>query len=291
MEVGFLQSSQRGTLLGVGTFGRVYSFTHPVDGKTYALKVLPLGKTSTGLREVQVLAHLEHPNIVRYYGSFIKDDHLFIQMELCGHGSLEQMDTVSWSLTRKLRTMLLVARGVAYLHGLGVCHRDLKPANILFRDAGDVKVADFGIAVVATGGPHDPGTADSYGTYAYTDPAVYDHRRPPDTAADVYSLGVLLAELLGDFQTRMERALHLSALRHHAPTATDPTAVATARMQLDACVAACVNQVVEDRPDATQLTHFFGRLLGQVQPDATIPDADQPGSGAPLSRMTSFAIL
>ena len=87
-----------------------------------------------------------HPNIVAYFGSYLRRDKLWICMEYCGGGSLQDIYHITGPLSEKQIAFMSreTLQGLAYLHSMQKMHRDIKGANILLTDAGDVKLADFG---------------------------------------------------------------------------------------------------------------------------------------------------
>ena len=141
------------------------------------------------LREARIASRLHHPNLVRTFDIAQVDGLPCIVMELVTGGTLED-----GRLTRTEAAS--VARGLAYAHAQGVIHRDLKPANLLRGRAGEVKIADFGIARAAEETMvTQVGTV--LGTLRYLSPEQAEGR-PVGPEADVYSLGVVLDELLDD---------------------------------------------------------------------------------------------
>ncbi|KAA9134079.1 protein kinase [Marinihelvus fidelis] len=151
------------------------------------------------LRERQILADLEHPNIARLLdGGTTDDERPFLVMEYvkgqdivthCANGDLPSQD--------RLRLMQRVCKAVHFAHTRGVVHRDLKPGNIMVNEAGDVKLLDFGIAQLQSGGPAADltGTGPALMTPAHASPEQL-RRQPASPASDVYQLGLVLYHLL-----------------------------------------------------------------------------------------------
>ncbi|XP_055383366.1 mitogen-activated protein kinase kinase kinase kinase 5 isoform X9 [Condylostylus longicornis] len=93
-----------------------------------------------------------HPNIIAYYGSYLRRDKLWICMEYCGGGSLQDIYQVTGPLTEQQIAYMCreTLKGLEYLHSMGKMHRDIKGANILLTENGDVKLADFGVSAQIT---------------------------------------------------------------------------------------------------------------------------------------------
>jgi serine/threonine protein kinase len=181
--------------LGRGGMAVVYRGWHEQLERPVALKVLAehlAGDpefSARFLREARIAARLHHPSLVRTFDVTEVDGLPCIVMELVGGGTLE-----GGTLTRSEAAQ--VAEGLAHAHDSGVIHRDLKPANLLRARPGEVKIADFGIARAAEETMvTQVGTV--LGTLRYLSPeqAAGQVVGPP---ADVWSLGVVLDELLDD---------------------------------------------------------------------------------------------
>jgi serine/threonine protein kinase len=181
--------------LGRGGMAVVYAGHHEVLGRPVALKVLAEHLADNPefrarfLREARIAAGLAHPHLVRTYDVTEHDGRPCIVMELLRPETLE-----GGRLTR--REASEVADALAYAHRSGVVHRDLKPANLLRGSSGEVKIADFGIARAAAETMLTQ-TGTVLGTLRYLAPEQAEGR-PVGPPADVYSLGVVLQELLDD---------------------------------------------------------------------------------------------
>uniref|UniRef100_A0A8C8ZIV8 Mitogen-activated protein kinase kinase kinase kinase n=1 Tax=Prolemur simus TaxID=1328070 RepID=A0A8C8ZIV8_PROSS len=137
--------------LGGGTYGEVFKARDKVSGDLVALKMVkmePDDDVSTLQKEILMLKTCRHANIVAYHGSYLWLQKLWICMEFCGAGSLQDIYQVTGSLSELQIGYVCreVLQGLAYLHSQKKIHRDIKGANILINDAGEVKLADFGIS-------------------------------------------------------------------------------------------------------------------------------------------------
>ncbi|XP_027938759.1 mitogen-activated protein kinase kinase kinase 5-like [Vigna unguiculata] len=157
---------QKGKLIGRGTFGSVFHATNLETGASCAMKevnLIPDDPTSAECmkqldQEIKILHQLNHPNIVRYYGSEIVGNHLYIYMEYVHPGSIskfmrEHCGAMTESVVRNFTRHIL--SGLAYLHSNKTIHRDIKGANLLVNQSGIVKLADFGLAKILMGNSYD----------------------------------------------------------------------------------------------------------------------------------------
>ncbi|XP_030008853.1 mitogen-activated protein kinase kinase kinase kinase 5 isoform X4 [Sphaeramia orbicularis] len=141
--------------VGGGTYGEVYKARNKQNGELAAIKVIkmePEDDFSIIQQEIIIVKSCKHPNIVAYYGSYIRANKLWICMEFCGGGSLQDIYHVTGPLSEPqiayiCREML---QGLDYLHAQKKIHRDIKGANILLNNQGEVKLADFGISAQIT---------------------------------------------------------------------------------------------------------------------------------------------
>lgn len=137
--------------LGGGTYGEVFKARDKVSKDLVALKMVkmePDDDVSTLQKEILMLKTCRHANIVAYHGSYLWLQKLWICMEFCGAGSLQDIYQVTGSLSELQISYVCreVLQGLAYLHSQKKIHRDIKGANILINDSGEVKMADFGIS-------------------------------------------------------------------------------------------------------------------------------------------------
>ena len=98
------------------------------------------------LQEYELIAKIDHPNIVRIFDLGIADDHAFIAMEYCSKGSLKLKIRQGFEPLRAFQLIRQIASALAELHDAGIMHRDLKPTNIMFREDGSLVLIDFGLA-------------------------------------------------------------------------------------------------------------------------------------------------
>ena len=194
--------------LGAGGMAEVW-LARRADGafrRDVALKLPVLGRLRADLeqrfaRERDILASLEHPHIARLYDAGVDPNGLpYLSMEYVeGRPLTEWCDAHQLGIRARLELFLQMLEAVQYAHGKHVIHRDLKPSNVLVTDSGQVRLLDFGVAKLLEA--DEPQLAEL--TNLYTRALTPDYASPEllrgesvDVRGDVYSLGVLLYELL-----------------------------------------------------------------------------------------------
>ncbi len=206
--------------LGQGGMGEVWKARRRSDGLLVAIKVLSaeLSRDESLLirfeKEVAALAALDHPGIVKLVGHDFRRRPPFFAMELCDGETLrERMASPTFGICERLAVFSNLCRVLAHAHERGVIHRDLKPDNVLFDAQGHLKLIDFGLATLINGDPRYQltQTAMTMGTVDYMPPEQRTDARSVDARGDVWSLGIILYELLsgtlpvGHFKPLTER--------------------------------------------------------------------------------------
>ncbi len=191
-------------LIGRGGMGAVYAATR-ADGEVtlrVAVKVVSSPLWSSLLedrfrRERQILAQLRHPNIAAFLDGGVTEDGLpFLVMEYVDGERIDRYcDTRGLGIRERLELFLQVCRAAAFAHQQLVVHRDIKPGNILVTGSGEAKLVDFGLARPIEEASARDDNPTLYLTPQYSSPEVL-RGRPAAVSDDVYSLGVLLYELL-----------------------------------------------------------------------------------------------
>lgn len=207
-------------LLGAGGMGVVYrAWQHELE-RSVAVKLFfdsgrddDHGERSERFRvEARAMAKLHHPNIVAVHefgeSEIVLSEGsepaslLFLVMEFVEGRDLAQLlaENAAVDPGQAIRWLLGVVQALAYAHEQGIVHRDIKPANILIATDGSLKVADFGLAKLLDDDPFATQltlTQTSMGTVDYAAPEQLDAGQTVDHRADIYSVGVLLYQLLG----------------------------------------------------------------------------------------------
>ena len=193
------------TQLSKGGMSFLYLGLHPQTNAPVAIKVLsPRYMThpemvSQFLKEAEIIALTDHPNIIKLYGQGEWENGLYIAMEFIQGISLKQfIMQQNLSIRSCLETILQVSYALLHLHTHGVIHRDLKPENILITENGGIKVIDFGIAQLSneesSSSPFKQG--QFLGTPSYMSPQQKKDPLNVTYATDIYSLGVIAFELI-----------------------------------------------------------------------------------------------
>jgi serine/threonine protein kinase len=189
--------------IGAGGMAEVYRGIDPVLNRTVAIKVLlPQFARDTSFverfrREAQAAARLNHPNIVGVFDTGADDGTQFIVMEFIEGRTLADFLAAGRRPTPVQATEISqkICSALAAAHAQGVIHRDIKPGNVMVTRDGTVKVMDFGIARMTSGVETAPQTSAVLGTASYLSPE-QAQGGPVDARTDIYSLGVVLYELL-----------------------------------------------------------------------------------------------
>jgi len=217
--------------IGEGGLGTVYAAHDPLLSRLIAIKTLNLeiaadqrpAFNALFLNEARAAAGLSHPNIVTVFDAGISDDNAYIAMELLKGRDLRQLRQEGWKPTPTQAALIVrrVADALAYAHSKGVVHRDIKPANIFMVGRTQPRVLDFGIARVAH--QHDAHAGDDVaaGSPYYMAPE-QARQQPVDRRADVFSLGVVLYEMLTDqkpFRGNSLADITQAVMEHEPPPA------------------------------------------------------------------------
>lgn len=188
--------------VGRGGMASVFVALDPATKRQVAIKVLPRSLAADPefrdrfQREAQVIAALEHPNIVPVYDFGEHDYQPYIVMRFMPGGSLTpRVREQPFSVPGALRILERMAEALEAAHLQGIIHRDFKPDNILFDQNEDAFLSDFGIVrILTSSGAITSGTVA--GTPAYMSPEQVHADEDVDGRTDVYSMGVTLFEML-----------------------------------------------------------------------------------------------
>ncbi len=262
--------------LGEGGMGAVW-LAHRTDGmirRLVALKLPRLSWTRAALaermaQEREILASLDHQHIARLYDAGVTSTgQPYLAIEYVDGCPLDHYAKAQrLGIRPRLQLFLQIAGAVAHAHARLVVHRDLKPSNILVTDAGDVKLLDFGIAKLLE--DERAGAGDTPLTEASGRPLTPDYASPEQItgeplsiASDIYSLGVLLFELLAGVRPyavpascgHSRRALERAILDTNPKRPSDATPDTSLRRQLQGDLDTIILKALKKQPDQRYAT-------------------------------------
>src|ERR1700753_425805 len=246
--------------LGTGGMAEVFLAEDQQLGRQVALKLLHRrfgedpGFVERFRREAQAAAGLQHPNVVSVYDRGQFEDTYYIAMEYLPGRSLKQLirDEAPLDPIRAIDIAIQILRAARFAHRRGIIHRDLKPHNVIVDDSGHAKVTDFGIARAGASDMTETGSIT--GTARYLSPE-QAQGRAVNAASDLYSVGVVLYEMLtGRVPFEADSAVSI-ALKHVSEAPVPPTQInPNIPPELEQTVLWVLNKNASDRPaDADQL--------------------------------------
>ena len=267
--------------LGSGATSEVYLCHDPFNGRDVAVKVVstdlfddPLsGKLFRKLfvNEASLAGKLQHPHIVQIYDAVAEDRLNYIVMEYVDGGTLEKFCAPESLLPfeRVVEMAFKCTRALEFAHRKGITHRDIKPANILHAGGSEVKITDFGAALIATA---ETTQIAAIGSPAYMSPQqVKEH--PLDHRTDIYSMGVVMYHLLTG-RLPFQASNNFSLI--YQITTMDPPLPSSLRPEIPARVEAIVMRAMaREHDDRYPDWEAFSLDLAEVF--RTEFNAEQPG--------------
>jgi serine/threonine protein kinase len=186
-------------IIGYGSYGTVYKAEHIPTKKQVALKDINISDLSTDeinrlVNEISIQKCNTSDYIIKYYDSFVDNEHVYIISELAINGDLQTLVRKKHIFTDSFisKIIIQISLGLNYLHKHNIIHRDLKTSNIFFNDKWDVKIGDLGIAKFFSDYKF---TTSLIGSPCYMSPEMYD-TNGYDEKVDMWSLGCILYNML-----------------------------------------------------------------------------------------------
>ncbi|GAB0106342.1 hypothetical protein JMUB6875_53260 [Nocardia sp. JMUB6875] len=273
--------------LGGGGMGEVFLARHPRLPRLVALKLLARELASQAEtrarfeREAELIARLDHPNIVTVHDRGVEDGRLWIAMQYVDGGDASTLDPFTLPPSEAVHIIAETAKALDYAHSMGVVHRDVKPANILLTQPPmwqerRILLTDFGIGRLRDDSAQITRTGTLAATITYASPEQLSGSAL-DQRSDQYSLACTLFRLLTGstpFQAETVAAVVTGHLQHPVPRLSDR------RPELPAALDAVVARALSKRPDARYescraFAEAAARTLSEVA-ESTLP----PSAGA-----------
>lgn len=235
-----------------------------------AIKVLKTGLLDTPQarqmfdREAQIVARLDHPNIIRVIDKGITSDGMpyFVMDFVEGETLSAAIKRPGFTTEQKLRAVIQVAKALAYAHKNNIVHRDIKPGNVLIDREENARVVDFGIALITEDTDITRSEAGlTIGTLSYMAPEQHNGAAFATSASDIYSLGVMMYLMFAGVVPK----LGFPPPTHYNPKIPDA---------LSSIIMACLSEEPSQRPPAEKLTSLLLKSVqGQHLTQSEVEDA------------------
>jgi len=256
--------------LAVGHFAELHVAESDLRGELVAIKVARDITTDSDLdhafrrllQEHDMAQRVAPEFVVKVYDLGISDEHAYMVMEYFDTGDLRRRLRSPLRTVEALRMAQAIARGLAAVHATGVLHRDLKPANIMLRRSGGVALIDFGLAKDAALAADITDAGQIIGTPHYMSPE-QGHGEPIDVRSDLYSLGVILFEMLTGRKPFMaENPMAIIYMHRKAPVPQLPEAQVALQPLLQKLLA---KQPADRFDSADQAAQAIGEVLLELR--------------------------
>jgi tRNA A-37 threonylcarbamoyl transferase component Bud32/DNA-binding response OmpR family regulator len=251
---------RRARLLARGSVSQLYIAESEKAGALVVLKVTPSQRNASGidqvfdrfLQEYEITTKVRHPNVVRLYELGVADDHAYLAMEYFPLGDLRRRMRGGLSPAEALGIAAQIARVLAAIHAAGVLHRDLKPGNVMMRTENQVALIDFGLAKHLALDLELTDTGLIFGTPHYMSPE-QGHGQALDARSDLYSLGIVLFEMLtGAKPYTADNPMAVLYMHRNAPLPLLPDSLASLQPLLDTLLAKLPAERITDAVGAAR---------------------------------------
>jgi eukaryotic-like serine/threonine-protein kinase len=289
--------------LGKGATSTVYLAHDPFANRQVAIKLLNLDKMSEEeakrfkklfLTEASLAGKIEHPYIASIYDAAISDEQSYLVMEYVGGGTLERYCQVDNLLMvdKAMEIVFKCCHALQYAFEHGIIHRDIKPENILVVEGTDIKISDFGAALIHQD-EAGAGCVEGVGSLAYMSPEQAENKELTHQA-DIYSLGVMFYKMLTGslpFTTTDEAGLYFQILN------VDPPLPSTYRMDLPPLIDHLVMKALAKNPkDRYQTWQEFEQAISEAfeklpREIASFPDTERFNTLKKLDFFKNFGEL
>lgn len=211
--------------LNMSSHSAVYLAERESAGIQVVLKVLrsvpdvadSIGAFDRFLQEYELIADVDHPNVVKIHDLGVGDDHAHICMEYLDGGDLRQRMLAGIREHQAVKYLRQIASALHRVHEVGVLHRDMKPGNIMLREDDSIALIDFGLAKRMRLKMEITDSGEIFGTPYYMSPE-QGHATGVDHRSDIYSLGIIFYEMLmGQKPFRADTAMGIIYLHANAP--------------------------------------------------------------------------
>jgi tRNA A-37 threonylcarbamoyl transferase component Bud32/DNA-binding response OmpR family regulator len=251
---------RRARLLARGSVSHLYVAESEKAEGLVVLKVTPSQRDDSGfdqsferfLQEYEIAERIRHPNIVHLHELGIADDHAYLAMEYFPRGDLRRRIREGLAPAESLLYAAQLADVLGAIHEAGILHRDLKPGNVMLRTEGQLAVTDFGMAKQAALQMELTDKGLIFGTPHYMSPE-QGHAQRLDARSDLYSLGIVLYEMLtGDKPYRADNPMTVLYMHRNAPIPRLDARLALLQPLLDRLMAKEPGDRYAGAPEAAQ---------------------------------------